>query len=207
MKVSIPDDFPHGPAYLPLSPAQLVMLIKGWMYLSRHNVAALPVQIWESLGSENDRKMLLERSVVHRVPGDEQVQLPGAGRVARSRAVAVTSDPRFDSWWQAWPRKQARRDAERAFATALTKVGFAELMRATVAFAEDPNREDRFTPYGATWLNGERWHDAPLPDRNPNRRTAERGFADALDIGRQLMAEMSPEAAPMPAITYRVETL
>ncbi len=180
-----------------------MMLVRGWMYLSRHNVTTLPAQVWAGLGGESDRQALFTNAAAHQVSGSADVLLPSAGRVTRSRAVAATSDPRFELWWQVWPRKQARRDAERAFTKAMTKVGFAELMRATIAFAEDPNREDRFTPYGATWLNGERWHDAPLPDRNPSRRTAERGFADALDIGRQLVAEV----AQLPSISYRVEPL
>lgn len=206
MKVSIPDDFPHGPVYLSLTCTQQMMLVTGWMYLSRHNLSVLPTEMWDSLGDDNDRQMLLARSVVQRSTGRDVV-LPGASKTTRSRAVAVTSDPRFDQWWQVWPRKQARREAERAFAKAMAKIDFAQLMQATIAFAQDPHREDRFTPHGATWLNGERWDDAPLPDRNPNRRSAERGVADALDIGRQLMAELGPEVATMPAISYRIDTL
>mgnify|MGYP000116654668 CR=1 FL=1 len=32
-------------------------------------------------------------------------------------------------------------------------------------FRDDPNREEKYTPLAATWLNGERWEDGPLPER------------------------------------------
>jgi len=40
------------------------------------------------------------------------------------------------------------------------------IVSAAERYRDDPNREDGFTALPATWLNGERWLDDPLPSRD-----------------------------------------
>lgn len=70
----------------------------------------------------------------------------------------------FDDFWAVWPKKNSKRDAERAWAKAVKSVDPAVIVAAARAYAESPHRPSlQFVPYGASWLNGERWAD-PLPE-------------------------------------------
>lgn len=191
MRIDIPNDFPGGPAYSGLTNTTYIALVDLWIYVGRHCIDAMPIPMWERTFSAEDRALLIEKGLVS---VDDFGARPPKQRQTRSRAVASTEDPRFSTWWTVWPRKQSRLTAERAFAKAVRKIEFDALMDATRRFVDDPNREDRYTPHGATWLNGERWTDAPLPAAAPRRLNGDERFAAALSIGRQI-------AAPTPAST------
>lgn len=85
----------------------------------------------------------------------------------------------FDRWWAVYPRRTAKGDAEKAFATAARRgdVTFSDLMAATTRFARSPP-DAQFTPHPATWLNGKRYLDEPdtihrasqRPDSHPGSR-------------------------------------
>jgi hypothetical protein len=82
----------------------------------------------------------------------------------------------FDAFWSAYPNKVDKGRARKAFA----KIA-VELLPVVVAgaerFASDPNLPGKqYIPYPATWLNGERWEDGPLPERG--RRGVSRSRAD-----------------------------
>lgn len=73
--------------------------------------------------------------------------------------------PNFDEFWKFYPLKRDKGAAIRAFPKALEKVGLEEIMAGVDRLVSDPNLEMKYCPYPATWLNGERWTDAPLPGR------------------------------------------
>jgi DNA-binding transcriptional regulator YhcF (GntR family) len=68
----------------------------------------------------------------------------------------------FEVFWKIYPRKTAKATARKAWAK-------VEDPQSAIAgaerYANDPNRVDQFTAHAATWLNGERWLDDPLPER------------------------------------------
>lgn len=75
---------------------------------------------------------------------------------ATSRADA------FDAFWQRYPRKVAKPAALRAW----RKVDDVDaVMRGLEAWCRywQARNEPEFVPHPATWLNGERWNDAPPP--------------------------------------------
>lgn len=82
----------------------------------------------------------------------------------------------FDEFWSNYPNKVDKARARKAF----RKLTPAKVKLAIVgarSFADDPNLpEKRFIPYPATWLNGERWEDGPLPART--RKGASMSRAD-----------------------------
>lgn len=75
----------------------------------------------------------------------------------------------FERFWQAYPRKVAKADAEKAF----QKLGADEVLLTVLlaailkqsASAEWREEGGKFIPHPATWLNGKRWLDeqAPVP--------------------------------------------
>lgn len=88
-----------------------------------------------------------------------------------SRPSAPRTDTRppgsFDTFWAAYPRKEAKRNAEKAYLKALSRTGgdATPIILGARRLAADPNREQAFTPLPASWLNGDRWDDDPLPAR------------------------------------------
>lgn len=71
----------------------------------------------------------------------------------------------FDTFWSAYPRKAGKGVARKAWEQAVRKEKALTIIEAAKRFRDDPNREDQFTPHPSTWLNQERWEDAPLPGK------------------------------------------
>jgi hypothetical protein len=72
--------------------------------------------------------------------------------------------PSFDEFWAIYPRKVCRSAAEQSWRRALAKVDNGKeiidnLVRSLPGFSPDP----QFIPHASTWLNQERWNDAPAP--------------------------------------------
>lgn len=67
----------------------------------------------------------------------------------------------FDRFWETYPRKLARKDAERAWSKipAHKHVDVLEALRKHLTMWKQQGTEKRFIPYPATWLNGARWED------------------------------------------------
>lgn len=71
------------------------------------------------------------------------------------------NDPDFESFWQHFPRKEAKKDAMKAWAHMTEEQKFTA--RASiplhVRFWNLSGRERHYIPLAATWLRGERWSD------------------------------------------------
>lgn len=87
--------------------------------------------------------------------------------------VGTDLDPWFCEFWSAYPRRTGKGQARRAWRAATIgangpRANARRVIRAAQAFAADPNLPPtHFIPHPATWLNGERWADGPLPPREP----------------------------------------
>ena len=74
-------------------------------------------------------------------------------------------DLSFDEFWSIYPRRSGKIKAKDAFRKASKECDPSEIIAGAQAFADDPNRQEEFTPHPATWLNQGRWEDDPLPER------------------------------------------
>lgn len=101
------------------------------------------------------------------IRGSRDVHVHGVGLDLGVGSSSKGKDALFEAFWSVFPRHAGRRAAIAAFAKAIDRATVAEVMAGAARFADDPNREARFTPHPATWLNGDRWTDDPLPDREP----------------------------------------
>ena len=77
----------------------------------------------------------------------------------------------FQEFWDLYPKKLARRGAFTAYRQALKRATTAEILAGVTQYQKDPNLPPMaFIPYGATWLNQDRWQDGPLPERIKSRQ-------------------------------------
>lgn len=86
-------------------------------------------------------------------------------------------DGEFDRFYAAYPRKVGKGQAQKAYAQAVRrKASAAEIMagldRAKRRWVDD-GTEGQFIPHPATWLNGERWADDPMPMPTLRRAVAD----------------------------------
>lgn len=72
----------------------------------------------------------------------------------------------FNEFWQAYPRREGKAAAKKAFVKAVEQVTPDEIVAGARRFGTDPNLPAKqYIPHPATWLNAGRWDDEPLPER------------------------------------------
>lgn len=101
----------------------------------------------------------------------------------------LTASVSFDDFWEAYPKKNNRADAERAWAKAIKLAAPAQIVRAARTLAESPYRPAKqFIPYGATWLNRQQWNDpAPEPpEEERGKPTPEQRLRQTVQLGTDL---------------------
>lgn len=99
--------------------------------------------------------------------GEIQVLPPGVSPDGgKRRRVNGTYPDSFEHFWRTYPRRAGKKNALAAWLVAIKEVDPQVILDAAARFANDPNREQRFTPHPATWLNQGRWDDEPLPPRS-----------------------------------------
>lgn len=79
----------------------------------------------------------------------------------------------FDEFWIAYPRKEGKAPARKAFDKAAKKVGGSFLVMAAVEYrqwCERSDKEKEFIPHAATWLNQERWDDERIEPQQEQTR-------------------------------------
>ena len=78
-----------------------------------------------------------------------------------------SDDSEFDTWWNIYPRKDAKQDARKAWKTVTKTADPATIIEATRQQTSQPdsplNRERRYIPYPASWLRAGHYLDTPLP--------------------------------------------
>lgn len=84
----------------------------------------------------------------------------------RTPSPVSKPDTEFEAFWSIYPRREAKKNAIKAWAKARKEKPAAAIILGAKRYAEDPNREQAFTKLPATWLNSGGWDDEPLPPRN-----------------------------------------
>ena len=96
----------------------------------------------------------------------------------------------FEAFWSGYPRKAGKATARKAFEKAVKRAGNPTLvLEGARRLRDDPNLpEAQFIPHPATWLNGDRWEDEPLPPRAGAGATAfDRTVANFQQGGGELL--------------------
>ncbi len=101
--------------------------------------------------------------------GKEQGKEERAG--ASARRTSARADALFEEFWAAYPRKEAKGAARKAWDKAVTRASAETIAAAAVRYRDQAGREPQYTAHAATWLNADRWTDEPTPARSTNQRT------------------------------------
>lgn len=142
-------------------------------------------------------------------PPTGKPQLDNQGSLEVLSKKNLDTNAEFDLFWNVYPRKVAKKAAELAFAKAAKHTPVGMILSGAARYAKDPNRVEAYTAHPATWLNGHRWLDGALPERE---KTAEEKKAEELrkakekeELDRRLAREYFEEqenararAVPMP---------
>jgi hypothetical protein len=98
----------------------------------------------------------------------------------------------FEDFWAVWPRKDSKKTAQAAWAKAIKSTDPAVIVDAARAYSQSPYRpEKQFVPYGASWLNAERWND-PLPEPATGGRVSP-GPNDRVLAGMEMGARLQQQ--------------
>ena len=101
---------------------------------------------------------------------DSPLHAPAADAASGARKRADYS-PEFEAFWAAYPRKEAKRQAWKAWGKAIERATPEQIKAGASRYADDPNRSEQFTKHGSTWLNADGWEDEPLPSASGRGNT------------------------------------
>ena len=77
-----------------------------------------------------------------------------------SKQVSLIYNGHFDLAWSAYPRKQGKGNARSSWVKACEKIQENDLLLKLEAYSKSVEQKDKkFIPHMATWLNQERWDD------------------------------------------------
>lgn len=117
------------------------------------------------------------------VGGAEPVNEPPTEPSSRNtpRATRAEDPAGFAEFWEAYPRRTARKAAVKAYASALKRTTPEVLLAGAQAYARaTAGRAAEHIAHGASWLNGDRWEDAPETPAGPRPSTPSRAEAHQL---------------------------
>lgn len=161
------------------------------------------VQKSEPIESENRTLVESENRKQTRTPSPEPPPEPLSPLAPQGAdgASAAEGDPamaRFQEFYDVYDRKKKRPDAERAWKKAVKKADPQVIIDAAVVFIESQkatNKHPQYTPFPATWLNGEQWNDEidfPASGQHQGRSTNDLG--DWLPPSRPTTAQLTYDA-------------
>lgn len=87
------------------------------------------------------------------------------------RDELITSVNHFDEFYRAYPRHKARGQAEKAWDKAVKHTDPAVIVAGAIQFrqwCQADDKEAKFIPYPATWLNAKSWLDERDPEKQTN---------------------------------------
>ena len=106
-----------------------------------------------------------------------------------TQARDAREEPAFGRFWTAYPRREGKAAARKAFAKAWRKLPPFDEEQILIGGLERAKAgwgDAQFIPHAATWLNGERWNDeAPQVIDLSTRKAHERPHHDAKYAARQ----------------------
>jgi hypothetical protein len=118
---------------------------------------------------EKDRLEALEKSRESNVTchADSHVTVTHREEKRREEKTPSLTDSNFAEFWSAYPRKESKADALKAFLKLKPDADLFALILAGLQRAKDADQwikdDGKFIPHASTWLNKRRWEDEGMP--------------------------------------------
>lgn len=109
----------------------------------------------------------------------EQKHQPETHSERRASRVASVC-PGFDDFWASYPRREARKNALRAWAKNVTPEDLPALSAGLERWCASEQWERGIIPHPATWLNRRGWEDEPMSAPAPRPATAAQASRDSI---------------------------
>jgi hypothetical protein len=77
------------------------------------------------------------------------------------------ADNDFDNFWNLYPKKVAKADAQKAWNKALKRKTAGELLKLTKVYSEGKLPDMTYIPYPASWLNKELYESVEVVEAKP----------------------------------------
>jgi hypothetical protein len=74
----------------------------------------------------------------------------------------------FEKFWEFYPKKKARADAEKAWTKAIKRKPASEIIELAKAYSQGKLPAEEYIPNGSTWLNNNRWEDVDATTKKPS---------------------------------------
>lgn len=129
---------------------------------------------------DRERKRLSKEST--ETPIDINNKTPGGGRGVGKGEPNSTDSTEFETAWKRYPLKKSRGKAEKAWLVARKLATLGEIL-AGIDRLRAENREPKFWPYFATWLNAKGWLDEQsnvVAYQRPVYLEAQKSFRDQI---------------------------
>lgn len=93
-------------------------------------------------------------------------------RVPAPKRPKVTTNGLFTAFWDAYPRKEAKSQAEKAWLKAEITPALLEKILSWLERARESEQwqDQQYIPFPATWLNQRRWEGNPPPRAGPSEK-------------------------------------
>lgn len=79
--------------------------------------------------------------------------------------IMPESNPQFNEFWQAYPRKESKQEALRAFTKAIRTTALPTMLQALQSQCQSQQWAiQKIIPHPATWLNQKRWESEVQPE-------------------------------------------
>lgn len=163
-------------------------------------VAPVACDVAELSHATSPRQTRPEESRGEDSRGEEKTPLTpqgGGERVKPQKKADPEQTPGFAEFWDAYPRREGKQAAARAFA----KLSPSPELLATITGAVERQKkrgclEPRSVdgrsviPHASTWLNGRRWLDEPPPDPTPFGAASPLTLEQEMERKRKLVAHL-----------------
>ena len=154
--------------------------------------------IWTHARVENDLAKVREKSAQASFAGKQSgVQRALNHKEEDKDKDKIIDNVEFDTFWNTYPIKIGKATAIKAWGKAIKKTTAQLIIEGAERYAKDPGREAEFTAHPATWLNGERWLDQPLPAKR-----SKDGFRGVINtptiVPPRFTADDAPKGVPVP---------
>ncbi len=145
-------------------------------------------------GNENARNQSGESLLVEKATGEPPKVSPSKTRNSRKKPeLTVNQRASFDRFWELWPNKVSKGQAEITWAKIDPDEEFVEVIIAGVMRAKKQDKRflGGYTPHASTWLNAKGWLDefsgeGGAPTHEVDRGTSKSGFTPSTGFRKKV---------------------